>query len=207
MSHGDDNGLVLPPKLAPYQIVIIPIFKSEKELEDITDYVNPIIMDIRESGFSVKFDDRLNQKPGFKFNEHEIKGVPIRIAVGPRDLKENTIEIFRRDTLTKKNLKSSDAVNEIKFLIEDIQKTLYERSKDFMTTNTKVAENYEDFKNLIENGGFVLAHWDGTEETEELIKKETKATIRCIPFESNDSGLCIVTGKKSKGMVFFARSY
>ena len=207
MSHGDDNGLVLPPKLAPYQIVIIPIFKSEKELEDITNYVNPIIKGIRESGFTVKFDNRLNQKPGFKFNEHEIKGVPIRIAVGPRDLKENTLEIFRRDTLTKKNLKYSDAITEIKFLIEDIQKTLYERSKDFMTTNTKVAENYEDFKNLIEHGGFVLAHWDGTEETEELIKKETKATIRCIPFESNDSGLCIVTGKKSKGMVFFARSY
>ena len=207
MSHGDDNGLVLPPKLAPYQIVIIPIFKSEKELEDITNYVNPIIKGIRESGFTVKFDNRLNQKPGFKFNEHEIKGVPIRIAVGPRDLKENTLEIFRRDTLTKKNLKSSDAITEIKFLIEDIQKTLYKRSKDFMTTNTKVAENYEDFKNLIEHGGFVLAHWDGTEETEELIKKETKATIRCIPFESNDSGLCIVTGKKSKGMVFFARSY
>ena len=207
MSHGDDNGLVLPPKLAPYQIVIIPIFKSEKELEDITNYVNPIIKGIRESGFTVKFDNRLNQKPGFKFNEHEIKGVPIRIAVGPRDLKENTLEIFRRDTLTKKNLKSSDAITEIKFLIEDIQKTLYERSKDFMTTNTKVAENYEDFKNLIEHGGFVLAHWDGTEETEELIKKETKATIRCIPFESNDSGLCIVTGKKSKGMVFFAKSY
>ena len=202
MSHGDDNGLVLPPKLAPYQIVIIPIFKSEKELEDITNYVNPIIKRIRESGFTVKFDNRLNQKPGFKFNEHEIKGVPIRIAVGPRDLKENTLEIFRRDTLTKKNLKSSDAITEIKFLIEDIQKTLYERSKDFMTTNTKVAENYEDFKNLIEHGGFVLAHWDGTEETEELIKKETKATIRCIPFESNDSGLCIVTGKNLKAWFF-----
>ena len=176
-------------------------------MEDITNYVNPIIKGIRESGFTVKFDNRLNQKPGFKFNEHEIKGVPIRIAVGPRDLKENTLEIFRRDTLSKKNLKSSDAITEIKFLIEDIQKTLYKRSKDFMTTNTKVAENYEDFKNLIEHGGFVLAHWDGTVETEELIKKETKATIRCIPFESNDSGLCIVTGKKSKGMVFFARSY
>ena len=207
MSHGDDNGLVLPPKLAPYQIVIIPIFKSEKELEDITNYVNPIIKDIRESGYTVKFDNRLNQKPGFKFNEHEIKGVPIRIAVGPRDLKENTLEMFRRDTLTKKNLKFSDAIAEIKFLIEDIQKTIYERSKDFMNTNTKVAENYEDFKNLIEHGGFVLAHWDGTEETEELIKKETKATIRCIPFEFNESGLCIVTRKKSKGMVFFARSY
>tara|TARA_B100001027_G_scaffold184592_1_gene136648 strand:- start:21 stop:803 length:783 start_codon:yes stop_codon:yes gene_type:complete len=207
MSHGDDNGLILPPKLAPYQIVIIPIFKSKKELEDITNFINPIINEIRDNGFTVKFDIRLNQKPGFKFNEYEIKGVPIRIAVGPRDLKENTIEIFRRDKMEKKNLKSSEAIAEIKFLIEDIQKTLFERSKDFMNINTKVAENYEDFKKLIFDGGFVLAHWDGTEQTEELIKKETKATIRCIPFESNEQGLCIVSGKKSKGMVFFARSY
>ena len=207
MSHGDDNGLILPPKLAPYQIVIIPIFKSEKELEDITNFVNPIINEIRDNGFSVKFDIRLNQKPGFKFNEYEVKGVPIRIAVGPRDLKENTLEIFRRDKMEKKILKFSETITEIKFLIEDIQKSLLERSKEFMRINTKVAKNYEEFKKLIDEGGFVLAHWDGTEQTEELIKKETKATIRCIPFESTESGSCIVSGKKSESMVFFARSY
>ncbi len=207
MSHGDDNGLILPPKLAPYQIVIIPIFKSEKELEGITTYINPIIDEIREGGYTVKFDNRLNQKPGFKFNEYEIKGVPIRIAVGPRDLKENTLEIFRRDKMEKKILKFSETITEIKFLIEDIQKSLLERSKEFMRINTKVAKNYEEFKKLIDEGGFVLAHWDGTEQTEELIKKETKATIRCIPFESTESGSCIVSGKKSESMVFFARSY
>ena len=207
MSHGDDNGLILPPKLAPYQIVIIPIFKSEKELEGITTYINPIIDEIREVGYTVKFDNRLNQKPGFKFNEYEIKGVPIRIAVGPRDLKENTLEIFRRDKMEKKILKFSETITEIKFLIEDIQKSLLERSKEFMRINTKVAKNYEEFKKLIDEGGFVLAHWDGTEQTEELIKKETKATIRCIPFESTESGSCIVSGKKSESMVFFARSY
>ena len=207
MSHGDDNGLVLPPKLAPYQVVIIPIFKSESELSEITDYINPLIDEIRKNGFSVKFDNRLNHKPGFKFNEHELKGVPIRIAVGPRDLKEKSLEIFRRDKMEKKVLKFSDAISEISFLIDDIQSELFKASKKYMVDNTKHASSYAEFKEMIQDGGFVLAHWDGTTETENKIKQETKATIRCIPFQKAEPGKCIVTGRPSECQVFFARSY
>ena len=207
MSHGDDNGLVLPPKLAPYQIVIIPIFKSEDELNEISEYIKPILNEIRNNGYSVKFDNRLNFKPGYKFNEHEIKGVPIRITVGKRDLEQKTLEIFRRDKMTKKNISFSEVNNEIEFLIVDIQNELLKKSQKFMNDNINIANNYQEFKKIIEEGGFVLAHWDGTTESEEKIKKETKATIRTIPFEKNDSGKCIISGRKSECRVYFARSY
>ena len=207
MSHGDDNGLVLPPKLAPYQVVIIPIFKSEDELNEISEYIKPLLNEIRNNGYSVKFDNRLNFKPGYKFNEHEIKGVPIRITVGQRDLEQKTLEIFRRDKMVKKNINFSEVNNEIEFLIVDIQNELLKKSKKFMNDNINIANNYQEFKKMIEEGGFVLAHWDGTSESEEKIKKETKATIRTIPFEKNDSGKCIISGRKSECRVYFARSY
>ena len=207
MSHGDDNGLVLPPKLAPYQIVVIPIFKSEDELNEISEYIKPLLNEIRNNGYSVKFDNRLNFKPGYKFNEHEIKGVPIRITVGQRDLEQKTLEIFRRDKMIKKNINFSEVNNEIEFLIVDIQNELLKKSQKFMKDNINIANNYQEFKKMIEEGGFVLAHWDGTSESEEKIKKETKATIRTIPFEKNDSGKCIISGRKSKCRVYFARSY
>ena len=207
MSHGDDNGLVLPPKLAPYQVVIIPIFKSEDELNEISEYIKPLLNEIRNNGYSVKFDNRLNFKPGYKFNEHEIKGVPIRITVGQRDLEQKTLEIFRRDKMIKKNINFSELNNEIEFLIVDIQNELLKKSQKFMNDNINIANNYQEFKKMIEEGGFVLAHWDGTSESEEKIKKETKATIRTIPFEKNDSGKCIISGRKSECRVYFARSY
>ena len=207
MSHGDDNGLVLPPKLAPYQVVIIPIFKSEQELKDISDYLKPLITQIKEKGLSIKFDNRLNYKPGFKFNEHEIKGVPIRLTVGPRDLEENTLEIFRRDKMEKKVLKFNQIIDEISYLIVDIQSELLKASKNFMNANTREANTYDEFKQMISDGGFVLAHWDGTVQTENKIKKETKATIRCIPFEQTGKGKCVVTGKISNSKVFFAKAY
>ena len=207
MSHGDDNGLVLPPKLAPYQIVIIPIFKSEDELNEISEYIKPLLNEIRNNGYSVKFDNRLNFKPGYKFNEHEIKGVPIRITVGQRDLEQKTLEIFRRDKMIKKNINFSEVNHEIEFLIVDIQNELLKKSQKFMNDNINIANNYQEFKKMIEEGGFVLAHWDGTSESEEKIKKETKATIRTIPFEKNDSGKCIISGRKSECRVYFARSY
>ena len=207
MSHGDDNGLVLPPKLAPYQVVIIPIFKSEDELNEISEYIKPLLNEIRNNGYSVKFDNRINFKPGYKFNEHEIKGVPIRITVGQRDLEQKTLEIFRRDKMIKKNINFSEVNNEIEFLIVDIQNELLKKSQKFMNDNINIANNYQEFKKMIEEGGFVLAHWDGTSESEEKIKKETKATIRTIPFEKNDSGKCIISGRKSECRVYFARSY
>ena len=207
MSHGDDHGLVLPPKLAPYQVVIIPIFKSEAELSEITDYVEPLMGEIRKKGFSAKFDNRLNHKPGYKFNEHEVKGTPIRITVGPRDLKNKSLEIFRRDKMEKKVFKFSDVIDEISFLVDDIQNELLKASKKHMNDKTKEAKSYEEFKKMINAGGFVLAHWDGTTETENKIKKETKATIRCIPFIKSDPGKCILTGKSSQCKVFFAKSY
>ena len=207
MSHGDDHGLVLPPKLAPYQVVIIPIFKSEAELSEITDYVEPLMDEIRKKGFSVKFDNRLNHKPGYKFNEHEVKGTPIRIAVGPRDLKNKSLEIFRRDKMEKKVLNFSDVIDEISFLVDDIQNELLKASKKHMNDKTKEAKSYDEFKKMINAGGFVLAHWDGTTETENKIKKETKATIRCIPFIKSEPGKCILTGKSSQCKVFFAKSY
>ena len=207
MTHGDDNGLVLPPKLAPIQIVIVPIFKSDDELKNVKDYVESHVSDLRQKGYSVKIDDRLNFKPGYKFNEHEIKGVPVRIAVGPRDVENKSLEIFRRDTMSKELIDIDGLVDKIDFLMKDIQENLLLKSKDFQNNNTRVADNYNDFKKLIDEGGFVLAHWDGTEETEMKIKNETKATIRCIPDSNSQVGKCIISGNKSLKRVYFAKSY
>ena len=207
MTHGDDNGLVLPPKLAPNQIVLIPIFKSENELNDVLSYIEPYVEKIRGLGYSIKVDDRLNFKPGYKYNEHELKGVPIRITVGLRDIENKSAEIFRRDTLFKENININDLISKVDFLINDIQKNLSTKSKKFQLNNTRVAKNYDEFKKLIKEGGFVLAHWDGTKETEQKIKNETKATIRCIPESKSKSGDCIISGNKSLKRVYFAKSY
>ena len=207
MTHGDDSGLVLPPNLAPIQIVIVPIFKTEEELNIIKSYIEPYVSIIRKNGYTINIDDRLNFKPGYKFNEHEVKGVPVRIAVGKRDIENKSIEIFRRDLLTKEIINIENLVDKIIFLIKDIQDNLLNKAKEFQSNNTKEAENYDHFKKLIENGGFVLAHWDGSEESELKIKNETKATIRCIPESNPIPGKCIITGKKSPRKVFFAKSY
>ena len=207
MTHGDDNGLVLPPKLAPIQIVIVPIFKSDDELKKVKDYVELHVSQLRQKGFTVKIDDRLNFKPGYKFNEHEIKGVPVRIAVGLRDIENKSLEIFRRDTMSKELIDINDLVEKIDFLMKDIQENLLLKLKDFQNNNTRVVDDYNEFKKLIKEGGFVLAHWDGTEETEMKIKNETKATIRCIPYTSSETGKCILSGKKSLKRVYFAKSY
>ena len=207
MTHGDDNGLVLPPKLAPIQIVIVPIFKSDDELKKVKDYVELHVSQLRQKGFTVKIDDRLNFKPGYKFNEHEIKGVPVRIAVGLRDIENKSLEIFRRDTMSKELIDINDLVEKIDFLMKDIQENLLLKLKDFQNNNTRVVDDYNEFKKLIKEGGFVLAHWDGTEETEMKIKNETKATIRCIPYTSSETGKCILSGNKSLKRVYFAKSY
>jgi len=211
MSHSDDNGLVLPPKLAPIQAVIIPIYKGkdQNELAKIIDRASNIYNQLKDAGVDVKLDDRDNQTPGWKFAEYELKGVPVRLAIGPRDLENGTIEIARRDTLTKEITSQEDIAGKVVKLLEDIQTNIYQKAFDFRKENTHEAKTYEEFKTLIENkAGFILAHWDGTKETEEKIKNETKATIRCIPFDSPDEdGVCIISGKPSKRKVLFATSY
>ena len=209
MTHSDDNGLILPPKLAPIQVVIIPIYKSQEQLEKISEKIKPVLSELRNKNISVLFDKRDTHKPGFKFNEHEIKGVPIRIAIGPKDLENNTIEIFRRDKMLKENIPFEKIYEKIDFLISDIQEYIFNKAQKFTTENTRVANSYEEFKSLIKNeGGFVSAHWDGSSETEEKIKKETKATIRCIPSETaSDKGFCMVTNKPSSQRVLFAKAY
>ena len=209
MTHSDDNGLILPPKLAPIQVVIIPIYKSQEQLEKISEKIKPVLSELRNKNISVLFDKRDTHKPGFKFNEHEIKGVPIRIAIGPKDLENNTIEIFRRDKMLKENIPFEEIYEKIDFLISDIQEYIFNKAQKFTIENTRVANSYDEFKSLIKNeGGFVSAHWDGSSETEEKIKKETKATIRCIPAETvGDEGFCIVTNKPSSQRVLFAKAY
>ena len=209
MTHSDDNGLILPPKLAPIQVVIIPIYKSQEQLEKISEKINPLLSELSNKNISVLFDKRDTHKPGFKFNEHEIKGVPIRIAIGPKDLENNTIEIFRRDKMLKENIPFEEIYEKIDFLISDIQEYIFNKAKKFTIENTRVANSYDEFKSLIKNeGGFVSAHWDGSSETEEKIKKETKATIRCIPAETvGDKGFCMVTNKPSSQRVLFAKAY
>lgn len=209
MSHSDNNGLVLPPKLAPIQVVIVPIYKGEEQLAAISEKVNPLVEKLRKAGVSVKFDDADNKKPGWKFAEYELKGVPVRLAMGGRDLEQGTVEIFRRDKLQKETV-SFDSVDEayIEKLLEDIQQNIYQKALDFNTSVTREVNSYEEFKEEIEKGGFLSAHWDGTPETEEQIKAETKATIRCIPLDrKEEQGKCILTGKPSQGRVLFARSY
>jgi len=209
MTHSDDNGLVLPPKLAPIQVVIIPIYKSKEEFNDVKSYIEPIIDKLKSKGISFLFDKRDSYKPGFKFNEHEMKGVPIRIVAGPKDIENSSLEIFRRDKMEKETINFDDVFSRIDFLITDIQNNLFEKAKSFKNANIRNANTYEEFKDLIKNkGGFVSAHWDGTRETEEIIKKETKATIRCIPIEGvKEKGNCIYSKNPSEQRVLFARAY
>ncbi|WP_373520518.1 proline--tRNA ligase [Aquiflexum sp.] len=211
MAHSDDNGLVLPPKLAPIQVVIIPIYKTDEELSKISEKANEIMGKLRSKGVSVKFDNRDTHKPGWKFAEYELKGVPVRVAMGPRDLENNSVEIARRDTLTKETVNLGEIVIEeyISDLMDTIQEAIYSKALNFRKEMTTEVNSWEEFEKLIEEkGGFLSAHWDGTNETEEKIKELTKATIRCIPLERREeSGSCILTGNPSIGRVYFARAY
>jgi prolyl-tRNA synthetase len=209
MTHSDDNGLVLPPKLAPIQVVIVPIYKGMEQLEEITEKITPLIKELRAKGISVKFDQRDTHKPGFKFNEYELKGVPVRLAIGQRDLENNTFEIARRDTLTKETVSSDLLVPHIEQLLEHIQENLYLRALDYRDTHITEANSYEELKEILKTkGGFVSAHWDGTIETEAKIKEQTKASIRCIPIDAKEEvGTCILTGKPSTKRVLFAKAY
>ena len=209
MAHSDDNGLVLPPKLAPVQVVIIPIHKGGGELERISAVADKIKSDLENAGISVKYDDRDTHKPGWKFAEYEMKGVPVRIAIGPRDLENNTVEIARRDTLEKETIPQPGISRHIVNLLDEIQQNIYNKSLKFREEKTCRADNYADFKQILEErGGFIYAHWDGTAETEEKIKEETKATIRCIPLENSmEKGTCMYSGKPSEQRVIFAKAY
>ena len=208
MTHGDDKGLVLPPNLAPIQVVIVPIFKGKEQLEEISIVAKKIKYELESIDVRVQFDNRENLKPGFKFAEHEMKGIPIRIALGPKDIEKNQLELVRRDTEEKIFIKQSFVLNEVEKTLKEIHVNLFERAKKFLEENITEVDNYEDFKNSIsQKGGFVYAYWDGTTETEEKIKKETKATIRCIPYSSSTKGKCVLTGKESSQKVYFAKSY
>jgi prolyl-tRNA synthetase len=209
MTHSDDNGLVLPPKLAPTQVVIIPIYKTPDQLPTISEKALEIKRKLEAMGISVKYDDRDSFKPGWKFNEYEFKGVPVRIAIGPRDLEQGTAEICRRDTLEKASCPLDGIENRVKDLLDEIQKNLFQKAADYRAANTRKADTWEEFKEILDSkGGFILAHWDGTTETEERIKEETKATIRCIPFDAvEEEGKCIYSGKPSHRRVIFARAY
>ena len=209
MAHSDDEGLIIPPRLAPIHVVIIPIFRSEEELNKVSAAVEALIKELKQAGMSVKFDNRDTHKPGFKFAEYEMKGVPVRIAIGPRDLENGTIEVARRDTKEKQVMKAKDAAHEIPKLLEDIQRNIYARALKFRTEKTTTVETFEEFKNVLDGkGGFVLAHWDGTAETEMKIKEETKATVRCIPLDAKEEkGNCVYSGRPSERRVLFARAY
>jgi len=209
MAHSDDEGLVLPPALAPIQVVIVPIFKGKEQLELIREKADAIRKQLLAKGISVKFDDRDTQTPGFKFAEYELKGVPVRLALGARDLENGTIEIARRDTKEKKSFKIEEAVTQVESLLADIQQNIFNKALKFREENTTKVDSFEEFVKVLDTkGGFILAHWDGTSETEEKIKEETKATIRCIPLDAKDeAGKCIYTGKPSTKRVVFARAY
>jgi prolyl-tRNA synthetase len=209
MTHSDDNGLVLPPNLAPIQVVIVPIFKTDEEFDQISNVVTDLMTEFKKLNISVKFDNRTTQKPGFKFAEWELKGVPVRIAVGPKDLENGTYEVARRDNLTKEMVSKDIVVTYIRELLEEIQNTLFQKALDYRTNHITEVNSFEEFKEILENkGGFISAHWDGTAETEEKIKDLTKATIRCIPLErKEEEGKCIFSGGKSTGRVLFAKAY
>ena len=209
MTHSDDNGLVLPPKLAPIQVVIVPIYKGLDQLEAITEKVLPIVEALRSRGISVKYDNRDTHKPGFKFNEYELKGVPIRLAMGQRDLENGTLEIARRDTLEKSSVPMDEVIGTVETLLKDIQESIFNKAKAHQQANITPVNSYEEFKKVLEEkGGFLAAHWDGTAATEERIKNETKATIRCIPIDvKEEAGQCMVTGKASPYRVLFAKAY
>ena len=208
MTHSDDNGLVLPPHLAPIQVVIVPIYKNDDQAAEINRVVEPILSELKSMGISVKYDNADNKRPGFKFAEYELKGVPVRLAIGARDIENGTVEVMRRDTLEKSVAQLDGIANYVKELLEEIQGNIYQKALKHRESMTRTVETYEEFKVEIEKGGFILAHWDGTSETEEKIKEETKATIRCIPFDGDKTpGVCMVTGKPSAQRVLFARSY
>lgn len=208
MTHSDDNGLVLPPHLAPIQVVIVPIYRKQEQLAMVSEKVEGIVEGLKAKGISVKYDDADNKRPGFKFADYELKGVPVRLVIGPKDLEENTAEVMRRDTLGKETVSLDGIVDYIANLLEDIQNNIYTKARNFRDSHIFKANSYDEFKELIEKGGFVLAHWDGTTETEERVKEETKATIRCIPLDGDTTpGTCIFTGKPSERRVIFARNY
>ena len=208
MAHSDDNGLVLPPKLAPVQVVIVPIYRSEEDLAKISERVNPIVGKLKSAGISVKYDSDDHNKPGWKFAEYELKGVPVRLGIGMRDLENGTVEVARRDLLTKETVSLDGIEEKIVSLLDEIQTNIYQKALKFREENTFKVDTWEEFQAQIEKGGFILAHWDGTSETEEKIKAETKATIRCIPFnEAEEKGADVYSGKPSQQRVVFARAY
>lgn len=208
MVHSDDNGLVLPPKLAPIQVVIVPIYKGDEQRKAISDKLQPVITKMQELGISVKFDDSDNKRPGFKFADYELKGVPVRLVMGGRDLENNTIEIMRRDTLEKENVSFDGIVERVQTLLDDIQRNLFEKARAYRDEHIFECDNYDEFKERVKDGGFFLCHWDGTAETEAKIKEDTQATIRCVPFDYEQTeGIDMVSGKPSKHRVIIARSY
>jgi prolyl-tRNA synthetase len=210
MAHSDDNGLIIPPKLAPIQVVIVPIFKTQEQYNAISEKVKSLKTQLEHLGISVKFDDRDTHKPGWKFAEYELKGVPVRLAMGPRDLENSTVEVARRDTLEKQSMELDDTFpQKIAALLDQMQTDIYHKALKFQQDNTHTVDDYEEFKRVLdEEGGFVYAHWDGTDETEAKIKEETKATIRCIPLNAKaEEGKCIYSGKPSQRRVLFAKAY
>jgi len=209
MTHSDDLGLVLPPSLAPNQVVIVPIYRTDEDLDAITEVANTIMSDLRDRHMTVKFDNRTTHRPGAKFAQHELQGVPLRIAIGARDLANGTVEIARRDTLTKQVVPLADLTEIIDALLKEIQDALFNKALDFRDSHITEVDSFEDFKNILENKtGFISAHWDGTIETEDKIKELTKATIRCIPLDfKKEAGVCVYSGKPSEGRVLFAKAY
>jgi prolyl-tRNA synthetase len=209
MAHSDDSGLVLPPKLAPIQVVIVPIYKGDEELAKISNFVDDLVPQLKKLGISVKYDDRDSQRPGFKFAEYELKGVPVRLAIGGRDIENGTVELARRDTKEKFTVSQEGLADYIQNLLEEIQQNIYNKALNYRNDHITEANTYDEFKSILDDkGGFIAAHWDGTAETEKKIKEETKATIRCIPLNNKqENGLCILTGKPSTQRVLFARAY
>lgn len=209
MTHSDDNGLVLPPNLAPIQVVIVPIYKGKEQLDQISEVANQLATDLRAQGVSVKYDNRDTQKPGWKFAQYELQGVPVRIAIGPKDLEKGSVELARRDTLSKEFVKQAEVVEKVKGLMTEIQENLHNRARNFRDDHITPVESFDEFKRVLKDkGGFISAHWDGTSETENKIKELTKATIRLIPFDSKkEEGACVYTAKPSVGRVLFARAY
>jgi prolyl-tRNA synthetase len=209
MTHSDDNGLVLPPNLAPIQVVIVPIYKSDEEFANVSEVANTLVAQLRKLRISVKYDDRTTHKPGFKFNEYELKGVPVRIAIGPKDIVNGTFEVARRDTMTKEVVLKDEIVNHISTLLDDIQANMFNKALNYRDTHITEVNTFEEFTDVLENkGGFIAAHWDGTAETEEKIKEMTKATIRCIALDRvEEAGTCVLTGQPSVGRVLFAKAY
>jgi prolyl-tRNA synthetase len=209
MAHSDDDGLILPPRIAPLQVVVVPIYKGDEQKQQIDAKVKEIMQKLKTNGISVKYDDNDNNRPGWKFAEYEMKGVPVRLAIGARDLQNNVAEVARRDTKEKQSVSLDGIADHIKQLLEDIQQNLYNKALAYREEHTTKADTWEEFEKLLdEKGGFISAHWDGTAETEETIKEKTKATIRCIPLNNEkEEGKCILTGKPSSQRVLFARAY